>query len=136
MITLAFILALAMDLNSVRNEPNPQRRCQLALDNANQAIDAAEEANNAGQTEKMQAALDEVAESVELAYDALVSSAKNPRNDKGFKKAEQRTRELLRRLDGFRQIVDFDDRGRVEKTRDRVSAVNDDLLNGIMKKKK
>lgn len=126
---------LAGDLNSIRNEPNPERRSQLALDNANAALDTAEDANKAGQMEKMQAALEEVAQSVDLAYDALSSSVKNARRDKGFKKAEQRTHELLRRLDGFRQLVDLDDRAKIEQVRDRVAAVNDNLLNGIMKKK-
>lgn len=136
MIAQLMIVALvAFDLNSIRNEPNPERRSQLALDNANAAIDAAEQAYNAGQAEKMRAALDEVADSVDLAYDSLSGTGKSGRNNKGFKKAEQRTHELLRRLDGFKQLVDFDDRAMVEKVRDRVAAVNDDLLNGIMKKK-
>ncbi len=127
--------AFAQDLKSIRDEPNPERRSELALDNANGAIDAAEDAYKAGQIEKMQAALVEVADSVDLSYESLSASVKNPRHDKGFKKAEQRTREMLRRLDGFRQMVDFDLRASVEKTRDRVAAVNDNLLNGIMKKK-
>jgi len=127
--------AFAQDLKSIRDEPNPERRSELALDNANNAIDTAEDAYKAGQIEKMQAALTEVADSVDLSYESLSASGKNPRRDKGFKKAEQRTREMLRRLDGFHQMVDFDLRPSVEKVRDRVAAVNDNLLNGIMKKK-
>jgi flagellar biosynthesis/type III secretory pathway protein FliH len=129
------LAASAQDLKSIREEPNPERRSELALDNANNAIDTAEDAYKAGQIEKMQAALTEVADSVDLSYESLSASGKNPRRDKGFKKAEQRTREMLRRLDGFHQMVDFDLRASVEKVRDRVAAVNDNLLNGIMKKK-
>jgi flagellar biosynthesis/type III secretory pathway protein FliH len=129
------LAASAQDLKSIREEPNPERRSELALENANNAIDTAEDAYKAGQIEKMQAALTEVADSVDLSYESLSASGKNPRRDKGFKKAEQRTREMLRRLDGFHQMVDFDLRASVEKVRDRVAAVNDNLLNGIMKKK-
>jgi len=131
--TVLLILALALDLSSIRNEPNPERRSELALENANTALDAAKDAYNAGDNAKMQAALDEVAQSAELAYDALASQPH--RNTKAFKKAEQRTHELLRRLEGFRQLVDFDDRAKVDKIHERVAAVNDNLLNGIMKKK-
>lgn len=129
----ALILALALDLSSIRNEPNPDRRSELALDNANAALDTAKDAYTAGDTVKMQAALEEVAASAELAYDALASEPH--RNTKAFKKAEQRTHGLIRRLEGFREMVDFDSRARVDKIRDRVAVVNDNLLNGIMKKK-
>jgi hypothetical protein len=131
--TAVLILALAFDLASIRSEPNPEHRCDLALENANAAIDAAKDAYNAADGAKFQAAIEEVADSAELAYDALAGEPH--RNTKAFKKAEQRTHELLRRLEGFRQVVDFDDRAKIDKTRDRVAAVNDNFLNGIMKKK-
>jgi hypothetical protein len=136
--SLIILLALGLstqDLKTIREEPNAERRSELALDNANTAIDQAEDAYKAGEAEKMQAALNEIADSVDLSYESLSSTVKNPRHDKGFKKAEQRTRELLRRLDGFRQMVDFTERAPIDKIRDRVAAVNDNLLNGIMKKK-
>jgi hypothetical protein len=135
MAQVLLIAALAVDLNSIRNEPNLERRSDLALDHANAAIDQAEQAYKAGQPDQMRAELKEAGDSVDLAYDSLVASGKNARHDKGFKKAEQRTRALMRRLAGFRELVDFDDRAAVEKIRDRVAEVNDNLLNGIMRKK-
>lgn len=131
--TAILIVMLALDLASIRNEPNPEHRCELAIDYANTALDAAKEAFNAGTGAKMQAALDEVAASVDLAYESLAGEPH--RNTRAIKKAEQRTRLLLRRLDSFRQVVDFDDRAKVDPVRDRVSAAHDNLLNGIMKKK-
>lgn len=132
---LLLVLAplFAIDLNSVRNEPNPGRRSELAMENANAALDAAKDAYNAGDGRKMQAALDEVADSVDLAYDSLAGEAH--RNTKAFKKAEKASRELLRRLEGLRELVDVDVRGQVDKVRDRVSVAHDNLLNGIMRKK-
>lgn len=131
--TALLILALALDLGSIRNEPNPDRRSDLAIDNANAALDQAKEAANAGNGAKLQTLLDEIGDSVDLAYESLAGEAH--RNTKAFKKAEQRTHLLLRRLDGFRDLVDIDDRPKVDKTLERVSAAHDNLLNGIMKKK-
>jgi hypothetical protein len=131
--TALLILVLAMDLTSIRNEPNAEHRSDLAIENANTALDSAKDAYSAENGAKMQAGLDEVADSVELAYDSLAGEA-HP-NTKAFKRAEQRTGQLLRRLDGFRQLVNFDDQAKVDKIRERVSAAHDKLLNGIMKKK-
>lgn len=131
--TTLLIIILALDLNSVRNEPNPEHRCDLAIENANAALDAAKDAYSAGDGAKLQAALDEVADSVDLAYESLAGEAH--RNTRAFKKAEQQSAKLLRRLEGFRQLVDFDDQAKVDKSLQRVSAAHDNLLNGIMKKK-
>ena len=130
------ILFLAIDLASVKNEPNLERRSDLALDFVHQAIDAAREAYNAGDSAKMQASLEEGGQALEISYQALSDAVKNPRNSKSFKKAELRTRELIRRLDGLAQTVGVDDREAVAKLRDHVAEVHDDLLKGIMSKKK
>jgi len=122
-----------LDLSSVRNEPNPEHRSELAIENANAALDSAKDAYSAGNAAKLQASLDEVADSVDLAYESLAGEA-HP-NTKAFKRAEQHTGQLLRRIDGFRQLVDFEDRTKVDKIHERVSAAHDKLLNGIMKKK-
>jgi hypothetical protein len=131
--TALLMLVLALDLGSIRNEPNPDRRSDLAIDNANTALDQAKEAAIAGNGDKLQALLDEIGDSVDLAYESLAGEAH--RNTKAFKKAEQRTHLLLRRLDSFRELADVDDRAKVEKIHERVSIAHDNLLNGIMKKK-
>ena len=131
--TALLIVMLALDLASIRNEPNPEHRCDLAIEHANSVLDEAKEAFNSGGGAKMLALVAEIGDSVDLAYESLAGEPH--RNTKAFKKAEQRTHLLLRRLDSFRQLVDFDDRAKVDQVRDRVSAAHDNLLNGIMKKK-
>lgn len=130
------MLVLAVDLVSVKSEANLERRSELALDYANQSIDSARDAYNAGDSAKMQASLDEAGQAVDVAYDALSETGKNPRNNKFFKRAELRTRELMRRLDGLSQTVGIDDREPIAKLREHIAEVHDNLLKGIMSKKK
>jgi hypothetical protein len=134
---LILILGLALDLASVRSEPNLEKRSERALDNATVALDAARDAYSQGDIDKAQASLTEVGESVDLCYQSLSESGKDPRRDpKFFKRAEVRTRELLRRLEGLRETMSVADRAGVEKIRDSVSDIHDNLLKGIMSKKK
>ncbi|MGA3186460.1 MAG: hypothetical protein ABSF22_05055 [Bryobacteraceae bacterium] len=130
------IFCLAFDLAAIKLEPNLERRSERALENASSAMDAAREASVAGDTAKIKAGLDELRESVDLAYQSLVDSGKSARrNPKFFKSAELKTRQLMRRLEGLAQAVDADDRAYVETVRDRVSKVHDDLIQDIMQKK-
>jgi hypothetical protein len=131
------MLVLALDLNSVKQEPNLERRSDLALDHANEELDAAREAFNANDAAKMQLALEEIADSVNLSYQSLLDTGKDARRSpKFFKRAELKTRDLLRRLEGLEHAVDVDSRTYVNKVRDRVSEIHDDLLKSIMSKKK
>jgi hypothetical protein len=137
---LLFILLLVpvlnADLTSVKAETNLERRSDLALDYANAVLDAARDAYNSGDAAKLQAALDDAGSSVELSYQSLEETGKNARNNKHYKHAELRTRELLRRLDGLREMVGAEERSMVEKVRERVAEVHENLLKGIMSKRK
>lgn len=128
--------ALAFDLANVKSEPNLEKRSELALSNANTALDSARDAYTRGDLDKTQTNLGEVLDSVKLAYQSLSDTGKDPRKNRFFKRAELRTRELLRRLEGLGQTMSFMDRGTVEKVRDQVSEIQDKLLKGIMSKKK
>jgi hypothetical protein len=130
------ISLLAFDLASIKTEPNLEKRSDLALDYAHAALDHARDSYRSGDIANATATLDEVGDSVDLAYNSLVESGKNPRDSRSFKRAELRTRELLRRLEGIRETVSFEDRLPIEKLRDRITEVHDDLLKGIMSKKK
>jgi predicted dinucleotide-utilizing enzyme len=128
------ILCLAFDLAAIKLEPNLERRSELALGNASAAMDVARDA--ASDEAKRKAALEELRDSVDLAYQSLVDSGKSARrNPKFFKRAELKTRELMRRLEGLAHAVDADDRVFVQSVRDRVSKVHDDLIQDIMQKK-
>ena len=129
------IMVLAFDLASVKTEPNLERRSDLALDNANAALDEARDAYNSSDMEKTEVALDEVRASVDLAYRSLEDTGKDARRSpRFFKRAELRTRQLLRRLDGLRDSFSASDRRLLDGLRDRVSEVHDSLLTDIMGK--
>jgi len=128
------ILCLAFDLAAIRLEPNLERRSERALENASAAMDSARDGS--GDEAKLKAGLEELRDSVDLAYQSLVESGKSARrNPKFFKRAELKTRELMRRLEGLAQAVDSEDRILVESVRERVSKVHDDLIQDIMQKK-
>jgi hypothetical protein len=135
---VAMALGSQADLGSIKSEPKPERRAERALDNAEGALKAAQDAYlSKGDLKQTGASLDEVSQSVEVAYAALVETHKNPsRSPKHFKKAEIKTRELLRRLNDFRDQMGVDDRDLADKARATVQKVHEDLLEGIMGGKK
>ena len=135
---VAMALGSQADLGSIQSEPKPERRAQLALENADGALKAAQDAYLAkGDLKQTGASLDEFSESVQLAYTSLVGTHKNPsRSPKHFKRAEIKTRELLRRLNDFRDQMGVDDREIADKAHAIVQKVHEDLLEGIMGGKK
>ena len=83
------------------------------------------------------AALGEVVAGVELSYDSLMATGKDPRrNSKPFKNAEKSTRQILRRLDNLSDLMSAFDRGAVDPVQRTVSDIHDKLITGIMGKKK
>jgi hypothetical protein len=133
---LLILALLVFDLTTVRQEPNLERRSDLALDNAALAVAACGQAYKAGDLDKTKAEATEIEESVTLAYDSLRDTGKDPRKSpKFFKHAEVSTRQLLRRLDDLIGSMSSADRAMLLVVRDRVSDIHEDLLNGIMRKK-
>jgi len=132
-LALLSLVASAADLASIRIEPNLEKRAGLAMDFARTQVDAAREAEKAGNAASMTAALEEAANAVELARDSLKATGKNAsRSPKHFKKAELDARNLLRRLDSLIHDLSVDDRAPAEKTRARVHKVQEALLLDIM----
>lgn len=144
MIRLSVFLAASLlaapiraDLASVKAEPNLERRARKALENADQALKAAQEAYRNGDAKQTEAAFDELRESVVLANDSLKQTGKNPRRSpRHFKNAEIKTRALLRRLDDFRPQMSPDDRDSLDKAQAALQKVHDELLTGIMGEKR
>ena len=135
--TLLFALLFAFaDISGVKTEPNLERRSDLALQNANHAIDEARSAYQAGDLKKADAQLNEVRESVDVSLDALENSGKKPRNSKYYTQAEIRLRQMLRRLAGFRDEMSVDDRKPLDDAATRLQEVHDRLLSEIMSKKR
>ena len=137
MLILAMAGVARADLDQVRAEPNLEKRSKLALDNASTALKDAREAYNAGDLTAAAAKVDEIEQSVGLAFTSLVQTGKNPRKSpRWFKQAEVETRQLGRRLEDFQQQMSFSDRTILDKARAKVQQVHDDLLTGLMEGKK
>lgn len=135
-IVLLSTLLHAADLASIAQEPNLEKRSQLAVEYARTALETASQEYRDGDMAKTEAALHDVAAAVELAYQSLLDTHKNARRDpKYFKRTEVATRELLRRIDGLAGSMSYADRPVAGKVRDRVAAVHDNLLQAIMKRK-
>jgi hypothetical protein len=130
---LALLIA---DLGAVRAEPNLEKRAEKALENASLALDGVRDAYRAGDSEKFKSSLQEANDSVELCLESLRQTGKDPRKGGIFKKSELKMRELVRRLTGLRDLVGYEDREAVEKVRNRVQQIHDDLLAGILNRKK
>jgi hypothetical protein len=127
----------AIDLNSVQQEPNLEKRNQLAIECANSALDTARTAYQANDLDKTRASLDEAGEAVSLSYESLKQTGKEARRDpKFFKRTELATRQMLRRIEGMAEAMNFEDRALVDKLRERVTAIHENLLQDIMAKKK
>ena len=140
-VALAVLLALAgpawAGLDEVRAEQNLEKRSVLAMDNAVAALKEARAAYNAGDVGKAGAKAKEIEESVDLAYAALEKTGKDPRRSpKWFKHAEIQSNELLRSIEAFEHDMILDDRAILEKTKERVQQVHDNLLAGLMGGKK
>ena len=135
--TFVMILLLAFaDITAVKSEPDLEKRSELALANADHAIDEAKLAYTSGNDEAQKAALLEVEASVETSYEALERTNKAPRRSKYYKNAELKVRALMRRLASFREEVGFDTRQSVDTAIKKLSDVHDQLINDVMSKKK
>jgi hypothetical protein len=132
---LVIFLAFA-DLASVKTEPDLNRRAELALLNAEQKLDEARQAYQAGNEDVQEAAIEEVGESVMLCYATLEQTHGSPRKSKYYKHAELRVSALMRRLNGFREEVGFEYRPRVDAVMKKLSDIHDQLISDIMGPKK
>ncbi len=139
MVVTGLVIAVTAqaDLKRAMAEPNLEKRSGLALDNALAAYQTARAAYDKGENDQAAAAIAELQESVDLAYNSLTQTGKDPRKSpKWFKKAEIETRDLSRKLESFEQAMSFTDRPMLEKAKARVQQVHDDLLLGLMEGKR
>lgn len=128
--------SLRADLQQARAEPNLEKRSMLALANAAQALGKAREAYSTGDNAQVETLAKDIKESVELAETSLHETGKNPRKSpKWFKRAENSTRDLLRRLDSFQLEMDVADRPMLDAVKAKVQQVHDDLLFGVLEGK-
>jgi hypothetical protein len=139
------ILAMALmqsgvaraDLKAALAERDLGKRSKLALDNASSAVKQARAAYEKGEMDHLSAAATELQESVDLAYDSLQSTGKDPRRSpKWFKHAEIEMRDLLKKVETLQHDLSFQDRAVLDKVKARIQQVHDELLLGLMEGKK
>lgn len=123
------------DLNSVKAEPDLNKRAELAMAHADQSLDQAAKAFNGGNAQSGDALLGEVQASAELACDSLRDTHKAARNNKYYKRVELSMRTLLRHMDDLGHVAPYDDAtlGKVQK---RIQELHDQILLDIMSKRK
>jgi hypothetical protein len=136
-LALLFTPVSRADLKRALAEPDLEKRSKLSLDNAVAAYQAARDAYRKGDAQQAQAYIDEVEQSIDLAYQSLNDTGKNPRKSpRWFKNAELATRDLSRRIAGFQEEMSYTDRPMLDKLKARVQQVHDDLLLGLMEGRK
>jgi hypothetical protein len=134
---LLLTLMLALDLGGIKSEPRLEKRSELALQFADSELNSARDFYKKGDVDACRSALGEVEAGVQLSYDSLMATGKDPRrNSKPFKDAEKATRQILRRLDSLSDLMSAFDRSAVEPAQRTVSDIHDKLIIGIMGKKK
>jgi hypothetical protein len=128
--------ALLASLASVKSEPNLERRSELALENADHAIDAARTAYKASDDKAFADSVKEVEDSVALSYQSLQDTGKKARRSpKYFKRADLKMRALARRMEALEHEVGMEDRPRVEAAKTRIHDIDDQIVFDIMSKK-
>lgn len=132
---LLTIVALAsgpIELERIRAEPDPPKRAVKAIEYASQCLARARDLVSKGEFDAAQEALAGMAEAAELARE----STQAKRHINSMKKVEQRSRDLLRRLDTLKLDFPFEDREGVEAIQDRIQKVQEDVLASIMGRRK
>jgi hypothetical protein len=140
---LIALLALAgaavsqADLKKALAESDLEKRSKLALDNAFAAYQTARDRYQKGEMDQVRASIQEIGQSVDLAYRSLNATGKNPRRSpKFFKSAELETRDLSRRLASFQDQMSYTDRTLLDGVKEIVQQIHDELLLGLMEGKK
>jgi hypothetical protein len=122
--------AMLVALLFFAQDVDPEKRYMAAFQAANKAIDA----SRAAGMDKQE--LDTAAGEVEKVLEILESTGKPPyKNAKHYKKAELKTREILRRIDTLLRDAGVDERDILQTAHDRVQRVHEKLLEGVMMKK-
>jgi hypothetical protein len=97
-------------------------RPALCLEISERQLDAADKLYSAGDTDKAQAALGDVAQFSELARDYAIQSHKHE------KQSEIAVRKMTRKLADLKHAVTHEEQAQIQNTIDRLQHVRDDLL--------
>ena len=122
---------------SVMAESNLEKRSELALNAANEAITGATKAYaSASDLNAFEENLTSVEELTRLSLKSLHDSGKRAsKSPKYFKRAEMKLRSLLRRMNTLSDEVSVEDRPRVQAAIKLMSETHEQLLHDIMSKR-
>jgi hypothetical protein len=128
--TAVLILCLLAQIpDHVTNEPIAEKRYQLALDVAAKALMEARQSDP-------KAKLEEAAAATEFALKSLEAMDKPAyKNGRNYKRIELRTREFLRRAEALIKEASVEERPALEGAYNRINAVHEKVLEGVMSKK-
>lgn len=123
------------DVDSLKKEPNPERRSDLALEEADREVDNARQAYKRGDDKAFKALLNTIGTIAQLSYDSLKSTGKSARkHPKYFKRADLKMRGLARRIEGLEQEVGYDDRPPVVTLKNKILELDEQIVLDVMKK--
>jgi len=126
----------ATQIDAVKSERDLDKRAEMAADLADRDFDAARQAWQAGDWTKTLSELNEMKESAELADTSLEQTTKQPRNNRHYKTVEMKLSNLIRRVDDFRQGVDYEQRDAVNRIETRLQELHDKILDAVMTRRR
>ncbi|MDR3717757.1 MAG: hypothetical protein P4K98_03080 [Bryobacteraceae bacterium] len=124
----------AADLETVKKEPDLQKRSNLALDAAMAALkDARALPAEGGSSADLQKDMDTMIEAVELSLQSLRDTGKRPNKlTSYYKRGELKTHEMQKQMENLVQALAFDNRPPAEKAQARLNVLHDEFLFGVM----
>jgi site-specific recombinase len=129
-ITCASLMCAQSPVSELKAERDPGKRCEMALNFADNAFDNARSFYVKGEIDKGDAELDNMT----AVLNECVSSLALSHKIKFYKKAEMNVAFLLRRMQALLDDIDVQQRGWAEQTQRRLEEIHDKLLDGVMRK--
>ena len=125
---------LAGGLDTIRKEPDPLRRFELALTFAEtQARAARQLVKDSGSRTELLAQLDDVDAAAVLALESLQATGKRPNKlTRQYKKGEVKTLDIIRLLDDLVLALGLEDRPAAQRALDRATVTHEEFLLGVM----
>jgi hypothetical protein len=134
---VVILAAQGKDWKTVAAEADPVRRSRQALGYGEDAASQAGRFCKAGEYERCVELVDQVLDSVELAKKSLDESGIDAaRNSRHHKNAEIQTRRILKLLEAAGSYIHPEDQEHFDKTLNRISDINDELLLAIMSRRR
>ena len=124
------------NLKEIKAEPSADKRAIKALDYAGKSLSSVREHLQASSIDELKKGLAEFQDAMDLTMESLEATGKNPaKSPNQFKKVELRVREYMRKLKTLEHDLGFEERSLVRPVIEHVEKIQDELVQGIMRKK-